>query len=161
MKIEVCAFKLLQMIGAVASKKGPSCTRILQNVKDEKGHFLKKIYKHGGIVEGKQQEVLKEAEAIFNDSKQKAGILSYQTDLYNHCVNIYKSKSGKIKILDVNDGKTYIEHLYQVRYLEVVVLDCDETGVPKIIKRWHKCLTRNCENEVISRSRPGNIATAQ
>jgi hypothetical protein len=155
-KINFCPSKLIQMIGAVTSNKGPNCTNILNNVKDEEGHFLKKIYEHEGIDEGKQQEVLKNAEAKFNDSKQKAGILSYRTNSYNHCVNIYKSKSGEIKIHDADRGKTYIENLHQVNYLEVVVLDCDETGVPYIIKRWSKCHSRHCKNERENRSRPGN-----
>lgn len=155
-KTKLCPSKLIQMIGAVTSREGPSCTPILENVKDEEGHFLKSIFERKDIVEDKQQEVLNNAKATFNDSKQEAGILSYRTDSCNHYVNIYKDDDGKIKILDENGSKTYIEQLHQVRDLKVLVLKCDETGVPEMNKTWSKCLDRHCKRELTTLSRPGN-----
>ena len=156
MKIYFCPSKLLQMIGT--SKESPNCTNILNNVKDEKGKFLKKIYEKENIQEGSHREVLKEAEAKLILSEQKAGILSYCTDSYNHCVNIHISKQGKMKIYDSNHGRNYIEDLEEVSYLEVVILDYDEaddTRTPHIVKRWSNCHVRHCDNERRKHTKPG------
>ena len=155
LKINFCPSKLLQMIGT--SKESPSCTNILNNVRDEKGKFLKKIYGYKNIQKGEHKKVLKDAEAKFILSQQKAGILSYCTDSYNHCVNIHRSKQGKMKIYDSNhDGRNYIEDLEDVSYLEVVILDCDEAnGKPHIVERWSMCDVRHCINERQKHTKPG------
>ena len=148
MKINFCPSKLVQMIGKVASNKSLNCTHLLNNIKDKEGPFLEPIH-NKNIEEGKQKEALKNAEAIFLDTQQKAGILSYMTNTYKHCVNIYRRKSGRWKIYDANSGKKYIEDLHLVSYLEVVVLICDkEDNVPHISKRWSKCHARHCKAEM-------------
>ena len=154
MKINFCPSKFIQMIGT--RDESPNCTNILNNVRDEKGKFLKKIYEHENIQKGSHQEVLKKAEAEFIHSKQKAGILSYWTESYNHCVNIHKSKQDKMKIYDSNHGRNYIEDLEEVSYLEVVILDYDETdGTPHIVKRWSRCHVRHCKRERRKHRKPG------
>lgn len=142
------------MIGT--SEESPNCTNILNNVRDEKGKFLKKIYEHQNIQEGSHKEVLKKAEAEFIHSQQEAGILSYCTESYNHCVNIHKSKQGKMKIYDSNDGRNYIKDLEEVSYLEVVILDYDVAdGTPHIVKRWSRCHVRHCKMERRKHTKPG------
>ena len=148
MKINFCPSKLVQMIGKVASNKSLNCTHLLNNIKDKEGPFLEPIHDKK-IEKGKQEEALKNAEAIFLNTQQKAGILSYTTDACKHCVNIYRQKSGGWKIYDANRGKTFIEDLHLVSYLEVVVLVCDEEdGVPHISKRWSQCHARHCKAEL-------------
>ena len=152
MKINLCPTKVTQKIGT--NKGSPTCTNILNNVKDEEGKFLKIIYKEN-IKKGSQKKVLQEAEGKFIESKQKAGILSYWTKSYNHCVNIHMSKQGKMKIYDANYGRNYIHDLEKVRYLEVLIFDCDETdGTPYIVKRWSSCHFRHCMKEQKQLTKP-------
>ena len=146
MKTNLCPTKVTQKIAT--SKGGPTCTNILNNVEDEEGKFLKIIYKEENIEKGSQKKVLQEAEGKFIESKQKAGILSYRTESYNHCVNIHISKQGKMKIYDANYRRNNIHDLEKVRYLEVLIFDCDETdGTPYIVKRWSSCHFRHCMKE--------------
>jgi hypothetical protein len=156
MKINFCPSKLTQMIGKVPHNKNLDCTQLLNNVRDKEGPFLTSIHKEN-VEEGKHVEALRKAETEFLNTQQKAGILSYTTDAYKHCVNIYK-KSGKWKIYDVNNGKKFIQDLHRVSYLEVVVLVCDEEdGVPHISKRWSICHARHCKTEWKKLLSTGNI----
>ena len=153
-KMNFCPFKFIQMIGKVTKTRNPTCTNVLDNVKDKEVRYLEKIYDKN-IDEGEQKQILKEVKDEFAKSNQKAGILSYWTESYNHCVNIYQSRKGKIKIYDANRGVKYIENLTKVRYMELNVLICDEGGVPFIIKNWSGCHSRHCEKERKKHSKPG------
>ncbi|CAB4039220.1 Retrovirus-related Pol poly [Paramuricea clavata] len=155
-KIHFCPTKFIQKYGAVTRGMAPSCTKILNNLKNL--HYLTRIYECKNITEGKHNEILKEAEDELNKSAQEVGLLSYSTAEYNHCVTVYiTAKQPRMQIYDAHLKKEYIQDLNQVRCLELIVLNYRKGKRPLIVKDWiGECHTGICKDEFQQFSRNEN-----
>ena len=144
-KIEFCPTKFIQKYRTETRHKSLKCTAILQNLSDL--HFLERVGDREQVNGGEHGKIFETAKNKLCVSQQEAGLFSYSTESYNHCVTVYITVQGEIKIHDADVGINYIKDLEKIRSYELIVLKCDD-GVPKIKKKWEDdCDIRICKQE--------------
>ncbi|XP_028411753.1 uncharacterized protein LOC114534501 [Dendronephthya gigantea] len=146
--IYFCAIKLLLKLGAETDCEPPSCTKILNNLHELR--FLKRVYKCPDVDQVGRDETLKIAANELKLSGQKAGLLSYSTDDFSHCLTVYLTeKEGELEIHDADENVSHITDFENVNILELIVLRCDRNGEPLIVKEWgDQCHKDICEYEL-------------
>ena len=139
-----CATKLILKYGAVTRHEPPNCTKILGNLR--KLNFFTNVH-HCQQVNRNIKIELKEAEKKLKDLGREAGLLLYSTPAYSHCVTVYLTKQGEMKVQDAHLDIDHIEGLDQISEFQVFALKY-VNGKPLIVTNWgEECHIDVCENE--------------
>ena len=151
MNINFCECKLLQMYGKSCWwHEVPTCTKTLDDA--VRLGFIEEVPLDltGDLEElGKHGENLKVIETKLKATGQKAGLLWYSKKKTKHCVTVYVSSTGQMKIEDRNLNDHCITDLPRVQQFKLFVLKYDKRDKkPIIVKKWGSyCSADLCKKE--------------